>query len=106
MLISDNSKLHLRMRAYDSRLLENAASAIINIVQSVGTTKYKGPISLPRSMHMYTVNRSPHIDKNSREHLVMIIYNRLLVLVNPCSETMQQLFKLNLPSGVDIDIKT
>ena len=99
-----NDKIRIRLKAYDYRILDQSASEIVDTVRRTGA-KIAGPIPLPTTISRYTVNRSPHIDKKSREQFEMRTHKRLLDILEPTSQTVDALMKLELPVGVDVEIK-
>jgi small subunit ribosomal protein S10 len=99
-----NDKIRIRLKAYDYRILDQSATEIVDTVRRTGA-KIAGPIPLPTAISRYTVNRSPHIDKKSREQFEMRTHKRLLDILEPTSQTVDALMKLELPVGVDVEIK-
>jgi small subunit ribosomal protein S10 len=99
-----NDKIRIRLKAYDYRILDQSATEIVDTVRRTGA-KIAGPIPLPTTISRYTVNRSPHIDKKSREQFEMRTHKRLLDILEPTSQTVDALMKLELPVGVDVEIK-
>ena len=97
-------KLRLRIRAYDHKLIDNSAQQIIETAEK-NDAKIIGPIPLPTEMKRYTVNRSTFIDKNSREQFELRVHKRLVDILNPNQKIIESLSNLNLPAGVDIEIK-
>ena len=100
----ENQDIRIRLRAYDSKLLDTSASEIINTAKRTGA-KVRGPIPLPTRNEKFTVNRSPFIDKKSRDQLEIRTHNRLLDIVDPTPQTVDALMKLDLSAGVEVDIK-
>lgn len=100
----EQEKLRLRIKAYDSKLIDNSAKQIIDTAKRQDA-KVIGPIPLPTETKKYTVNRSTFIDKNSREQFEIRIHKRLVDIINPTQAIVESLSQLNLPSGVDIEIK-
>jgi len=96
--------IRIKLKAYDHRLLDQAVSEIVETVKRTGA-KLSGPIPLPTKKETYTVLRSPVIDKKSREQFELATHKRLLQIVEPTSKTIDALRKLNLPAGVDVEIK-
>ena len=96
--------VRIKLRAYDHRVLDQTVGEIINTVKK-GGTKISGPVPLPTKIERYTVLRSPHVDKKSREQFEIRTHKRLIELINPTVQTTEALKNLNLPSGVDIQIK-
>jgi len=102
--MADGYKIRIKLRAYDHRLLDQSTQEIVAAAQRTGAG-ITGPIPLPTAFTKYTVNRSPHIDKKSREQFEMRTHKRLLDIVNPTAQTVDALMKLDLPAGVDVEIK-
>ena len=100
----ESQNIRIRLRAYDSKLLDNSTTDIINTAKRTGA-KVKGPIPLPTRMEKFTVNKSPHIDKKSRDKLEIRTHNRLLDIIQPTPQTVDALMKLDLAAGVEVDIK-
>lgn len=99
------SKIRIRLKAYDSRILDKAVLKIIEIVEKSGV-KIIGPIPLPTERKLTSVLRSPHVHKTSFEQFEMRIHKRILDVIEPTSKTIDNLMSLDLPAGVDIEIKT
>ena len=97
-------KIRIKLRAYDHELLDESAGRIIEHVRRTGA-RVVGPVPLPTERAIYTVIRSPHKDKDSREHFQMLTHKRLIDIHDATSKTVQELQRLNLASGVDIEIK-
>jgi small subunit ribosomal protein S10 len=97
-------KIRIKLRAYDHELLDKAAGQIIEHVQRTGA-RVVGPVPLPTERSIYTVIRSPHKYKDSREHFQMLTHKRLIDIHDATSKTVQELQRLNLAAGVDIEIK-
>jgi small subunit ribosomal protein S10 len=97
-------KIRIKLRAYDHELLDQAARDIVEHVQRTGA-RVVGPVPLPTRRALFTVIRSPHKDKDSREHFQMLTHQRLIDIVDATSKTVQELQRLNLSAGVDIEIK-
>lgn len=97
-------KLRLRIRAYDHKLIDNSTRQIIETAEK-NDAKIVGPIPLPTEIKKYTVNRSTFIDKNSREQFELRVHKRLIDILNPSPKIIESLSNLNLPAGVDIEIK-
>ena len=100
----ESQNIRIRLRAYDSKLLDTSTSDIINTANRTGA-KVKGPIPLPTRIEKFTVNKSPFIDKKSRDQLEIRTHNRLLDILDPTPQTVDALMKLDLSSGVEVDIK-
>ncbi len=97
-------KIRIRMEAYDHRILDQSAVDIIETAKRTGA-KVSGPIPLPTRMERYTVLRSPHVDKKSREQFEMRTHKRLIDIIEPTPKTVDALNKLNMPAGIEIKIK-
>jgi len=97
-------KIRIRLKAFDHRLLDQSTQEIVETAKRTGA-KVSGPIPLPTKKELYTVLRSPVIDKKSREQFQLATHKRLLELIDPTSKTIDALRKLNLPAGVDVEIK-
>jgi small subunit ribosomal protein S10 len=97
-------RIRIRLKAYDHRLLDQSAAQIVETAQRTGADVV-GPVPLPTRIEKFTVNRSPHIDKKSREQFEMRTHKRLLDIVDPTPQTVDALMKLDLAAGVDVEIK-
>ncbi len=97
-------KIRIKLKAYDHRLLDQAVIEIVDTVKRTGAS-VAGPVPLPTKREVYTVLRSPVIDKKSREQFELATHKRLLDIYDPTSKTIDSLRKLNLPAGVDVEIK-
>ena len=97
-------KIRIKLRAYDHRMLDVAARDIVEHVTRTGA-KVVGPVPLPTERSIYTVIRSPHKYKDSREHFEMRTHKRLIDILDPTPQTVDALMKLDLPAGVDVEIK-
>ncbi len=97
-------KIRIKLKAYDHRLLDQAVEEIVHTVRNTGA-KVSGPVPLPTKRELYTVLRSPVIDNKSREQFELSIHKRLIDIFEPTSKTIDSLRKLNLPAGVDVEIK-
>jgi small subunit ribosomal protein S10 len=97
-------RIRIRLKAYDHRVLDQSAGEIVETAKRTGA-KSCGPIPLPTQIERYTVLRSPHVDKKSREQFEIRTHKRLLDILDPTAKTIDELKKLNLPAGVDIKIK-
>ncbi|HRE88152.1 MAG TPA: 30S ribosomal protein S10 [Myxococcota bacterium] len=98
-------RIRIRLKAYDHKLLDQSATEIIDTVVRTGA-KTAGPIPLPTKINRYTVLRSPHVDKKSREQFEIRTHKRLLDILEPTQATLDALMKLDLSAGVDVEIKT
>ncbi len=99
-----NEKIRIRLKAYDHRILDQSTTEIVDTAKRTGA-QVRGPIPLPTRIEKFTVNRSPHIDKKSREQFEMRTHKRLLDIVDPTPQTVDALMKLDLAAGVDVEIK-
>jgi small subunit ribosomal protein S10 len=99
-----SEKIRIRLRGYDYRLIDQSASEIIERAKRTGA-KVAGPIPLPTTINRYTVLRSPHVDKKSREQFEVRTHKRVLDILEPKQQTIDALMKLDLASGVDVEIK-
>ena len=97
-------RMRLTLKSYDHQLLDNAVKQIVFAVRRTGS-QILGPIPLPNRKRVYTVLRSPHVDKKSREQFELITHKRILDIISPAEQTMDALMKLNISAGVDVDIK-
>ena len=97
-------KIRIRLKAYDHKLIDQSAAQIVETAQRTGST-VTGPVPLPTRIEKYTVIRSPFIDKDSREQFEMRTHKRLIDVLDPTPRTVDQLMRLNVPAGVDIEIK-
>ncbi|MFO8068895.1 30S ribosomal protein S10 [Alkalibacterium sp. 20] len=97
-------KIRIRLKAYEHRVLDQSADKIVETAIRTGAT-VSGPIPLPTERQLFTVIRSPHVYKDSREQFEMRTHKRLVDIINPTAKTVDALTKLDLPSGVDIEIK-
>ena len=100
----EGQRIRIRLKAYDHRILDQSAANIVDTAKRTGAMVV-GPIPLPTKKERFTVNRSPHCDKKSREQFEIRTHKRLLDIQNPTAKTVDALKKLNLPAGVDIKIK-
>ncbi len=97
-------KIRIRMEAYDHRILDQSAADIVETAKRTGA-KVSGPIPLPTRMERYTVLRSPHVDKKSREQFEMRTHKRLIDIIEPTPKAVDALNKLNMPAGIEVKIK-
>lgn len=98
-------KLRLRIRSYDSKLIDNSVRQIIEAIRRQGG-EVAGPIPLPTEIRRYTVNRSTFVHKKSRDQFEMKAHKRLVDVIDPSQKVIEALGSLNLPAGVDVEIKT
>ena len=99
-----NQKIRIRLKAYDHRILDQSTTEIVDTAKRTGA-RVVGPIPLPTDRNLICVLRSPHVDKKSREQFEMRTHKRLLDILEPTSQTVDALMKLDLPAGVDVEIK-
>ena len=99
------TNIRIRLKAYDHKLLDQSTVDIVNTAQKTGA-KIIGPIPLPTKKNKFTVLRSPHVDKKSREQFEMRTHKRLIDIINPTPQTVHSLKNLDIASGVDVEIKT
>ena len=97
-------KIRIRLKAYDFRLLDQSTAEIVDTAKRTGAN-VSGPIPLPTQIQRFTVLRSPHVDKKSREQFEIRTHKRLLDILDPTQQTVDALMKLELPAGVDVEIK-
>ena len=97
-------KIRIRLKAYDHKLLDQSAGEIVDTAKRTGAN-VSGPIPLPTQIQRFTVLRSPHVDKKSREQFEIRTHKRLLDILDPTQQTVDALMKLELPAGVDVEIK-
>ncbi len=100
----EKNRVRIKIKSYDHRTLDQSVKKIVEVVKRVGV-KMSGPIPLPVERKLYTVNRSPHIDKKSREQFEIRIHKRLIDLIDPNDEVIAALQSLELPSGVNVEVK-
>ena len=98
------TRLRVKVRAYDSKIIDNSTKQIVDTAVRNGA-EVVGPVPLPTEIHKYTVNRSSFVHKNAREQYEMRVHKRLIDILNPTPKTISALTNLNLPAGVDIEIK-
>ncbi len=100
----DNQNIRIRLKAFDHRILDQSTSEIVSTARRTGA-QVRGPIPLPTRIERFTVLRSPHIDKKSREQFEIRTHTRLLDIIEPTPQTVDALMKLDLAAGVDVEIK-
>ncbi len=100
-----SQRIRIKLKAYDHAVLDQSTAEIVQTAKRTGA-KISGPIPLPTKRSLYTVLRSPHVDKKSREQFETRIHKRLIEILNSNTRTIDALMKLELPAGVDIEIKT
>lgn len=98
------TRLRIKIRAYDSKIIDNSVKQIVDTAVRNGA-EVVGPVPLPTEIHKYTVNRSSFVHKNAREQYEVRVHKRLIDIMNPTGKTINALTNLNLPAGVDIEIK-
>ena len=99
-----DEKIRIRLKAYDHRVLDQSATEIVEIAKRTGA-RVSGPVPLPTSINRYTVLRSPHVDKKSREQFEIRTHKRLVDILEPTPQTVDALMKLDLPAAIDVEIK-
>ena len=104
MADSKGQKIRIRLKAYDHEIIDQSTKKIVETVIRT-QAKVRGPVPLPTEIRRFCVVRSPHVDKDSREHFEMRIHKRLLDIVDPTPQTVDALMKLDLAAGVDVEIK-
>jgi small subunit ribosomal protein S10 len=97
-------RIRIRLRSFDHKVLDQSVERIVSTAERSGA-KVVWPIPLPTEKRIFCVNRSPHVDKESMEHFEMRTHKRVIDILNPTSQTMEHLGSIDLPSGVDVDIK-
>ncbi|MGE3620058.1 MAG: 30S ribosomal protein S10 [Acidimicrobiia bacterium] len=102
--MAEKQKIRIRLKAYDHEVIDQSTKKIVETVTRTQAT-VRGPIPLPTEKRRYTVIRSPHKDKDSREHFEMRVHKRLLDILEPSAKTVDSLQRIELPAGVDIEIK-
>ena len=100
----DKQNIRIKLRAYDNKILDASTEEIVNTVKRTGAT-IKGPIPLPMKMERHTILISPHVNKNARDQYEIRTHKRLMDIVEPTDKTVDALMKLELPAGVDVQIK-
>ena len=99
-----DEKIRIRLKAYDHRVLDQSTREIVDIAKRTGA-RVSGPVPLPTKISRYTVLRSPHVDKKSREQFEIRTHKRMVDILEPTPQTVDALMKLELPAGVDVEIK-
>lgn len=99
-----SQNIRIRLKAFDHRLLDQSTSEIVSTAKRTGA-QVRGPVPLPTHVEKFTILRGPHIDKESREQFQICTHKRLIDIVNPTPQTVDALMKLDLASGVDVEIK-
>ncbi|MBI2119064.1 MAG: 30S ribosomal protein S10 [Elusimicrobia bacterium] len=103
--VASEQKVRIRLKAYDHRMLDDSLAKIVDTVRRSGAS-ISGPVLLPVQIKKYTVLRSPHTDKKSRDQFEVRVHKRLVDIVDPSPKTIEELMKLDLPAGVEVEIKT
>jgi len=104
MLSNTRKKIKIKLKAYECDILNKSCNSIVDTINRTKSS-INGPIPLPTKRKIYCVLRSPHVDKDSREHFEIRIHSKLIEINEPSSQTIDSLMKLNIPAGVDIEIK-
>ena len=104
MSFQEGERIRIRLKAYDSRILDQSAREIVDTARRTGA-RIAGPVPLPTRKERWTVLRSPHVDKKSREQFEIRTHKRLLDIVEPTTDTVDALMKLDLPAGVHVEIR-
>jgi small subunit ribosomal protein S10 len=104
-MANKSTKIRIRLKAYDHRLLDQAVAEIVESARRTGA-RVAGPIPLPTRINRYTVLRGPHVDKKSREQFEIRTHKRLVDIQDPTPQTLDALMKLDLSAGVDVEIKS
>ncbi len=99
-----NEKIRISLKSYDSRILDQSTTEIVATAKRTGA-RIAGPVPLPTSINKFTVNRSPFVDKKSREQFEIRTHKRLLDILEPTTQTVDALMKLDLPAGVEVEIR-
>ncbi|OGS46630.1 MAG: 30S ribosomal protein S10 [Elusimicrobia bacterium RIFOXYD2_FULL_34_15] len=102
--LSQSQRIRIKLQAYDHKMLDQSLAEIVQTAKRTGAS-ISGPVLLPTRIKKYTVLRSPHTDKKSREQFEMRIHKRLIDILQPTPQTVDALMKLDLPAGVDVEIK-
>lgn len=102
--MTTEQKIRIILKAFDHKVLDQSAVEIVQAAERTGA-RVKGPVPMPTSIKRFCVIRSPHIDKDSREHFEVRTHNRLIDIAGPSSKTIDSLTRINVPAGVDISIK-
>ena len=104
MATAKTQRIRIRLQAYEHRILDQSVNEILDAAKRTGVV-VAGPIPLPTRIERWTVNRSPHVDKKSREHFEMRIHKRIIDIYDPTAQTTEELTRMDLPAGVDIEVK-
>jgi small subunit ribosomal protein S10 len=103
-MAGETQKIRIKLKSYDHAMIDKSASDIVRTARDTGAHT-RGPVPLPTRRHVYTVLRSPHVDKKSREQFEMRIHKRLIDILRSTPQTIDALMRLDLPAGVDVEIK-
>lgn len=104
MAVQQTQKIRIKLKAYDSKLIDTSSERIVRTVKQTGAV-ISGPIPLPTRRTVYTVNRSPHVNKKSREQFETRVHKRLIDILSSTQKTVDALMRLELPAGVDVEVK-
>ena len=102
--MAGDQRIRIKLKAYDHRMLDMSTSEIVAAAQRTGA-RVSGPVPLPTKRSVYTVLRSPHVDKKSREQFEIRVHKRMIDIINPTAQTVDALMRLDLPAGVDVKIE-
>jgi small subunit ribosomal protein S10 len=102
--MATNQNIRIRLKAFDHRLIDKSAHEIVNTAKRTGAT-VKGPVPLPTKIERFTVLISPHVNKDARDQYELLTHKRLMDIVNPTDKTVEALMQLELPAGVDVQLK-
>jgi len=102
--VADNTRIRVKLKSFDHRVIDEAANKILQTALSTGA-QVVGPVPLPTRRKLVTVNTAPHVEKNAREHFQILTHKRLVDIVSPTNKTIDSLMHLELPAGVGIEIK-
>ena len=102
--MATNQNIRIRLKAFDHRLIDKSAREIVDTAKRTGAT-VRGPVPLPTKVERYTVLISPHVDKDARDQYELLTHKRLMNIIDPTDKTVDALMKLELPAGVDVQIK-
>jgi small subunit ribosomal protein S10 len=102
--VADSTRIRVKLKSFDHRVIDEAANKILQTALSTGA-QVVGPVPLPTKRKLVTVNTSPHVDKNAREHFQVLTHKRLVDIISPTNKTIDSLMHLELPAGVGIEIK-
>ena len=102
--MAENQNIRIRLKAFDHRLIDSSAREIVETAKRTGA-QVKGPVSLPTKMERFTVLISPHVNKDARDQYELRTHKRLMDILQPTDKTVDALMKLELPAGVDVQIK-